>query len=102
MGNDKHKTIWVDHELVEAIEDFPLTREVEHCNAKFFVDAFEIYATCPKCEVEIKLRSYSASYEIEDVFDAVFLWLNRPGALEVVKRRQKRINEIESEDARAS
>jgi hypothetical protein len=43
---------------------------------------------CPRCGVRIKVRSFSAIPEIEDVFDAVFEWMNQEGAREVAERRQ--------------
>lgn len=98
MADEKHKTIRVAPELVEAIGAFPLAKRVEHCGDTFSVDPFEIYANCPKCGARIKLRSFSASYEIEDVFDAVFLWMSNPEALEVAKRRQRKLAEAESEE----
>jgi hypothetical protein len=98
MSAGKHKDIAVPYELIEAIESFPLSREVEHCGIKFFVSPFEIYAQCPECHIEIKLRSFAAHYEIEDVFDAVFRWMNRPEALEVARPRQQALAEAESEE----
>ena len=98
MDEQKYKTVWVDSEIIEAIESFPLTRDLEHCGSKFSVPPFEIYADCPKCDAHIKLRSFTSSYEIEDVFDAIFLWLNRPEALEIAKSRIKKIIEVEGEE----
>jgi hypothetical protein len=98
MANEKYKSVWADSELVEAISSFPLTKEVEHCSGAFSVDPFEIYADCPTCGAEIKLRSFSASHEIEDVFDAVFLWISRPEAREVAERRQQKLIEVESKE----
>ena len=96
MTHEKYKTVWADSELVEAIDSFPLAKEVGHCGYKFSVDPFEVYADCPKCGERIKLRSFTASAEIEDIFDAVFLWMSRPEALEVAKRRQQKLIEAES------
>ncbi len=98
MANQKHKITWADSELIEAIGSFPLAKEIEHCGGTFSVDPFEIYASCPKCRERIKLRSFSASYEIEDVFDAVFLWLNHPKAIEVAQRRQEKLLEGEAKE----
>jgi hypothetical protein len=44
------------------------------------------------------LRSFSASYEVEDVFDAVFRWLNHPKAVEVAKRRQEKLADGEAKE----
>jgi predicted nucleic acid-binding Zn-ribbon protein len=74
--------------LIDAIRSFPLHREVEHCGSKFAVSPFQIYASCPRCGNRIKLRSFSAIPEIEDVFDAVFEWMSQPGAAELAERRQ--------------
>ena len=91
MMNEKYKTIWANAELIEAIGSFPLAKEIEHCGSTFSVDPFDTYASCPTCGVQIKLRSFSASYEVEDVIDAVFMWLIRQGALEVAKRSQQKL-----------
>lgn len=98
MPNEKYKTVRADSELIEAIGSFPLAKEIEHCGDTFLVEPFEIYAACPKCGGQIKLRSFSASYEIEDVFDAIFLWMSKPEALEVMRRRQQKLIEAESEE----
>ena len=98
METEKYKTIWVDSELIEAIQSFPLAREVEHCGGKFVIPPFEFYADCPQCGAHIKLRSFTSSYEIEDVFDAVFLWMSRPEALELAMSRQKKLMEAEPKE----
>jgi hypothetical protein len=76
---------------MDAIRSFPLERQVEHCGSKWSVSPFDIYATCPDCGAQIKLRSFSALPEIEDVFDTVLEWMLQPGARELVKRRQQAI-----------
>jgi hypothetical protein len=83
--------------LIDAIRSFPLEREVEHCGNKFTVSPFDIYATCPHCGDQIKLRSFAAAGEIEDVFDAVFEWLLQPEARELAKARQRVIAADEDE-----
>ncbi|HEV2799171.1 MAG TPA: hypothetical protein VGW12_01670 [Pyrinomonadaceae bacterium] len=98
MISEKHKTIWADSELIEGIGSFPLAKTVEHCGDGFSVDPFEVYAYCPKCGAQIKLRSFSASCEIEDVFDAIFLWMSMPGAFDVAERRRQKLIKAESEE----
>ena len=78
-------------ELAEAIESLPLLREVHHCGESFSVSPFAIYAECPVCHSRIKVRTFSAATELEDVFDAVFTWMNQPGAQELVQQRQQTI-----------
>lgn len=80
-------------DLIESIEAFPLHREVNHCGTSFQVSPFDIYADCPHCGRRIKVRSFTAGSEIEDVFDAVFAWMNQPRAEELVRRRQQVIRQ---------
>jgi hypothetical protein len=75
--------------LIEAIETFPLHREVTHCGNTFLVSPFDLYADCPHCGSHIKVRSFSAGTELEDVFDAVFQWMGQAGAADLVRRRQQ-------------
>ena len=83
--------------IIDAIRSFPLVREVEHCGHKFLAASpFDIYAICPHCSARIKIRSFSAGDEIEDVFDAFFEWLNRPGADAIARRRQETIEDDSS------
>ena|SRR5438552_2209674 len=86
-------TIEIPVGLLEAIRSYPLEREVEHCGMRMSVPPFDLYAECPQCGARIKVRSFSGIEEIEDVFDGIFEWMNRPVALEVVKRRLKALAE---------
>jgi hypothetical protein len=79
--------------LLEAIRNLPLERVVEHCGDRFVVSPFDIYATCPHCRVQIKLRAFSAIAELEDVLDAVFEWLRQPGAEDLLRQRLKVLKE---------
>ena len=90
-----HPTPEVTEELVDAIRLFPLGREVEHCGQRFVVNPFAFYASCPLCATRMKLRSFSAGVEIEDVFDAVFEWMARPGAEEYATNRRRQLAEEE-------
>ncbi len=78
----------ISADLFDAIRSFPLEREVMHCGTRIVVSPFDIYAPCPQCGSQIKVRSFSAAPEIEDVFDAVLEWLNQPQAQELARRRQ--------------
>lgn len=80
-------------DLVEAIRTFPVEREVVHCGQPFHVSPFDFYAECPACRTRIKIRGLSAVQETEDVFDAVFEWLNQPGAEEAMRWRQQEIQD---------
>mgnify|MGYP000151762886 CR=1 FL=1 len=76
-------------EIVDAVRTLPLRREVSHCGLTFSVSSFDLYATCLTCGTRIKVRAYSAIPEIEDVFDAVFEWMNQPGAERLVQERRR-------------
>src|SRR5437867_1908020 len=84
-------TIEIPAALLEAIESFPTAREVTHCGQTFMVSPFDFNAHCPQCGTCIKLRSFSACAELEDVFDAVFSWMNQPNAATQASQRQKAI-----------
>jgi hypothetical protein len=93
MGSPQITDADISQSLPDAIAAFPLTRKVTHCGAVFAVSPFDIYAICPVCKARLKVRAFSAGMEIEDVFDAVFTWLNQPGAKEIAQRRQQQIAE---------
>jgi hypothetical protein len=81
--------------VVDAIRAFPVEREVTHCEQTFAVSPFAFYGVCPACGVKVKVRSFAAVPELEDVFDAVFEWMNQPGA---AKHAEARRQELSSED----
>jgi hypothetical protein len=83
----------LSHDLIDAIQALPLSREIAHCGQTFAVPPFDLYANCPQCAAHIKVRSFTGLVDIEDVFDAVFAWMNQPGAESVVRQRQKVIAE---------
>jgi hypothetical protein len=91
MGTPTSNELEINSALIDAIESFPLSRDVSHCGTVFTVPPLEIHATCPVCSSRIKVRSFSSGAEIEDVFDAVFAWLNKPGAQAVALQRQRQI-----------
>jgi len=88
MELKRNQDVDIPPELVEAIETFPLHREIAHCGATFHVSPFDIYVNCPRCGCRLKVRSFSAGTELEDVFDAFFTWMSQPGAEELVRHRQ--------------
>ena len=77
--------------LLEAIRGFPPTRGVQHCGGNWEISSFDFYAHCPQCGKQIKVRSFSSVSELEDVFDAVFEWMNQPGADSVACQRRRQI-----------
>ena len=89
-------SLQMSSDLIEAIRAFPLCRVIEHCGVRIVVDPFVFYMDCPHCGTRIKIRSFAAVVEIEDIFDAVFEWMNQDGALEVANRRQSALSAGES------
>ncbi len=79
--------------LLEAIRSLPPQRVVEHCGSRVPISPFDLYADCPHCATRVKVRSFSAGAEVEDVFDAVFEWMNQPGAQDLARRRQEMLRE---------
>lgn len=95
MSSRHHPGVEVSEDLVEAIRSFSVRREVEHCGFRFSISPFDIYATCPQCGDRFKVRAFSGCAEIEDVFDAVFEWMNQPAAEGVADRRRAALQEAE-------
>ena len=56
---------------------------------------FDFYATCPHCGLRLKLGAFSGVSEIEDVFDAVFSWMNQPGMAALVEKRRASLEDEE-------
>jgi hypothetical protein len=71
---------------------------VGHCGTRIAAAPFDFYVDCPNGGARIKVRSFSAVGEVEDVFDAVFAWMNQPEAQEEARRRQVALKEDEELD----
>ena len=78
-------------ELLAAIEAIPTARRTSHCGHEFQVAPFDIYAACPRCGSRLKVRGFSGAAELEDVFDAVFAWMARPGNATLAIRQVEEI-----------
>ena len=81
--------------LLQAIRAMPREKCVDHCGRRWTVSPFDFNATCPVCGTRLKLRSFSSGGELEDVFDAVFEWMNQPGREELIARRRQGLAEEE-------
>jgi len=93
----------VSSRLLESIRGMPSAREVDHCGTRFETSPFDFYAQCPRCGLRIKLRGFGAVPTLEDVFDAVFEWIERNGAEDVVRRRREEIRrDLEDERTEVS
>jgi hypothetical protein len=88
MELNQFPSVDVSEDLLEAIRTFPVQREVEHCGVRMIAARFDFYVDCPRCGTRVKVRSFSGTGEIEDVFDAVFEWMNQPKAQDEARRRQ--------------
>ena len=98
MATQSKMNAHVTSELIETIRSLPVFRETKHCDTPFTVSAFDFYARCPDCGARVKLRSLSALPEIEDVFDAVFEWMNNPAAQQLAIDRQQIIAEDDDDE----
>ena len=83
----------ISPELIDAIKAFPHRRDVRHCGATFAVPPFDVYAICPRCDQRIKVRSFAAATELEDLFDAVFEWMLQGDGTDLARQRQDAIRE---------
>jgi len=88
-----HGMVFVSETLIEKIKEFPVSKVLTHCDVEFAASPFDNYANCPECGTKIKLRGFSGDSELEDLFDAFFVWLMKPGSLEQLERRREQINE---------
>src|SRR5438874_2620015 len=93
MAELKVSPVPMSSDLLDAIRALPHRREVRHCSASFAVSPFDVYATCPHCDQRIKVRSFAASAEIEDVFDAVFAWMLTGDGTELARHRQNELRD---------
>lgn len=97
MASTLAKPPAIPGELVDALQSMPLERAVEHCGKRWSVSPFDVYSKCPACGSTIKLRAFSGGTEFEDVFDAVFEWMNQsPQANRLAEQRRQ---ELMAEDA---
>ena len=86
--------VFVSRELIDAIKQFPVKTDVEHCGHTFQVSSLDFNAPCPRCFTEVKLRSFSGDHEFPAVFDAVIEWMLRnPGAEEMFDERKATIRD---------
>jgi hypothetical protein len=88
MNLKKPPGLEIGSDLIDAIRNFPTRREVEHCGTSITADPFDFYVECPHCGARIKVRSFAAIPELEDVFDAVFEWMNGEEAQGIAERRK--------------
>lgn len=91
MATDLKTSLDIPSELLEAIRALPPERVIVHCGEEVRVSPFALYTECPHCGERLKVRAFSAHPELEDVFDAVFEWMNDPRARAVAERRRAEI-----------
>lgn len=77
--------------LLDAVAQLPTARTVHHCGQAFAVSPFDLYAACPVCGKRVKVRAFGGGLDVEDVFDAVFAWMNQPGAAAAAEKRRQEI-----------
>ena len=79
--------------LIDAIKSLPHRREVRHCGRTFLASRLAIYANCPHCGESVKLRAFSGTAELEDVFDAVLTWMLTDDAAGLARQRQQELRD---------
>jgi hypothetical protein len=66
------------------------------CQDSFRYHVLQVYADCPKCLAQHKVRALGGGgTEIQDVVDAVLLWAGEGESLEAVLLRHRQIQEDE-------
>ncbi len=93
MSTDTTQSVEIPYDLIEAMRSLKAVRHVSHCDQMVEVPIFEIYATCPTCGEEFKVRSFGATAEIEDLFDTVFEWMTDPISRGIAEQRIRTIEE---------
>src|SRR5438067_9844308 len=83
----------ISADLIDAIKALPHRREVRHCGRTFLASTLDIYANCPQCGEPVKLRAFSGTPDLEDVFDAVLSWMLPDDAAELARRRQQALRD---------
>ena len=83
--------VFVSDELITQIEKFPVSKTITHCDVPIEVSPLDFYATCPRCQVKTKLRSFGGGAALEELFDAVIAWSMKPGGLAVIEKRFEEI-----------
>jgi hypothetical protein len=81
-------------DVVDEIRAFPRTKPFACCGRTTEVSSLEIYAQCPVCSKTSKLRGYGAiGTEIQDVIDAVLLWMGKGPDFERALQRKKALGQ---------
>ena len=79
-------------EIIRQIHELPRTRDItcKKCEEPFAYLTLDIYAVCPKCSQQTKVRSFGAYMEPQDIIAAVLAWLgDGPSFDELVTRRNE-------------
>lgn len=87
-------------EIIEDINRLPRFREVvcTKCGYKQKVHSLTMQTNCEDCGTLLKLRGYAAmGSEIEDVIDAVLLWLGQGDEFSLAMERKRVLDEAEEQ-----
>jgi hypothetical protein len=82
---------------IEDIENLPHYREYvcPQCGYRQQVYVLTVQSHCERCHTPVKLRCFTAALEVEDIIDAVLVWMGKGTEFEQAMER-KRL--IDSED----
>ena len=77
----------ISSDLLDAVRTFPAVREVEHCGQRFTVSSLALYAICPACGTQLKVRAFSAHSDVADLFDCFLEWMNHTDNSKIATER---------------
>lgn len=67
--------------VYEFIEKFPKTRKFKHCQVEHEVSNLIMYTECSQCHTKVKLWSFGAPKEIQDIINLCERWLKEAGKI---------------------
>ena len=79
---------------IDEIRSLPHFNEIvcSECGQNFSHHVLEIFAVCPKCKMEYKVRAFGAiGTEVQDVIDTVLEWAGEGKEFEAVMERRAEI-----------
>ena len=80
-GNCDERCNYPEDYIYDLIKRFPKTRSFKHCDKIYTVSNLKIYGHCSICLAKIKLRSFGAPKEIQDIILLAKEWLEEAGEI---------------------
>lgn len=67
--------------VYEIMEKFPKTRKFKHCLVEQEVSSLHMYTNCIQCQTKVKLWSFGAPKEMQDILLLAKRWLIEAGEI---------------------